>query len=104
MKSIAKKIIVFSMVGLMQVGLFATVAEAASPRQPERPRYEQRHDHQRQEREKEKQRKIKQENERHEKEMKRRPFESQRKWKERQRIEIERHKRAIHEIMKMGHR
>ncbi len=104
MKISAKKIVVYSMVGLMQVGLFASVAEAASPRHPEPPRYEQRYDHQRQEREREKERKIKQENERHEKEMKRRPFESQKKWHERQRNENERHKRAMYEIMKMGRR
>lgn len=41
MKSIAKKVMIYSMLGLMQVGLFATVA-SASPKIEEPPRIEKR--------------------------------------------------------------
>lgn len=104
MKKLTKKLIIFSMVGLMQVGLFATAAEAAAPRPDDPPGFEQRDEHRHQGMEKEKHRRIHEENERHEKEMKRRPFESKQHWHERQRQENERHERAIHEIMEMGHR
>nr|WP_092067600.1 hypothetical protein [Dendrosporobacter quercicolus]NSL46674.1 hypothetical protein [Dendrosporobacter quercicolus DSM 1736]SDL59846.1 hypothetical protein SAMN04488502_101311 [Dendrosporobacter quercicolus] len=43
MRSIAKKIMICSLLGLMQVGLIATVA-AASPKVDEPPRIEQRND------------------------------------------------------------
>lgn len=103
-KRVAKKVIICSLVGLLQVGLFATAAEAAPPRPFEPPRYEHRHDHERRDFEKEKKRRIQEENKRHEHNMKRLPFESKKKWHERQKKEIERHKRAIHEIMRMKFR
>ncbi|MDF2568848.1 MAG: hypothetical protein K0R55_452 [Sporomusa sp.] len=105
MKSVVKKVIIFSMVGLMQVGFLASAAEAAVPqRHGEPPRYEQRNDHHQREMEKQKEHKIREENARHEKEMKRRPFESNRKWHDRQQKENERHERAIHEILHIGRR
>jgi hypothetical protein len=102
MDSMIKKTIVYSMVGLMQFGFFATVAEA-SPRQAEVSHYENRHDYHQRQLERERNHRLHEENERHEHEMRRRPFESRRAWHERQQREIERHRRAIHEIMRMGH-
>ena len=102
MNGLVKKTIIYSMVGLMQVGLFATVAEA-SPRLVEMSRYEDRHDHHRRDIEREKEHRLREENRRHEHEMRRRPFESRRAWHERQQREIERHRRAVHDIMRMGH-
>ncbi|SDE01041.1 hypothetical protein [Sporomusa acidovorans] len=104
MKKLAKKLIIFSMVGLMQVGMFASVAAAAPPRPNDPSGFEQRDEHHHRDLEREKQRRIREENERHEKEMKRRPFESKQHWHERQKREIQRHERAIHEIMEMGRR
>ena len=107
MKIVARKIIIYSMLGLMQVGMLSSVA-AASPRQGEPPRFEQRYehrdDHQQRDLEKEKQQRLHEENKRHEQEMKRHPFESKKQWHERQKHENERHERAIHEIMEMRHR
>lgn len=102
MKKLAKKLIIFSMVGLMQVGMFASAAEAAAPRPDDPSGFEQRDEHHH--RDMERERRIREENERHEKEMKRRPHESKQHWHERQKHEMERHERAIHEIMEMGHR
>jgi len=103
MKIVAKKVIIYSMLGLMQLGMFSSVA-AASPRQEEPPRFEQRNDHQQRDLEKEKEQRLHEENKRHEQEMKRHPFESKKQWHERQKQENERHERAIHEIMEMRHR
>ncbi len=100
MKSIAKKIMIYSMVGIMQVGLGATVV-AASPLHiddslriiqldsgdyPENYRQSEHDERQRQE------------NERHEREMRRHHGESYRDWHERQRIENERHEHALRDI------
>ncbi len=101
MKNVAKKLIIFSMAGLMQIGMFASAVEAAPARHDDPPGYEQRDEHHQRDREKE--RRIQAENKRHEHEMKRRPHESKRNWHERQKHEIERHEKAIHDIMEMGH-
>lgn len=99
MKSMAKRVLIYSMVALMQVGLFATVAEAApQPEELQRFEYEHQRDHH-PDWERERNHRIHEENRRHEREMRRRPFESRREWRERQRHEIERHERAIHRIM-----
>ncbi|WP_371380781.1 hypothetical protein [Sporomusa aerivorans] len=104
MRKIVKNLVVFSMVGLMQVGLFASAAEAAAPRPGDPPGYEHRNDQHQRDIEKEKERRIQEENRRHEHEMKRRPHESKRDWHERQEREKERHERAIYEIMHRGPR
>ncbi len=120
MNILVKKTIVYSLAGIMQFGLFATVAEASalynadSQRivqldrhdRRDRDRYERdRHERERYERERrrEQNERLRRENERHEHEMKRRPFESRRAWQDRQKREIERHKRAVYEIMRMLH-
>lgn len=95
MKSIAKKVIIYSMVGIMQLGFGASVIEASpgSDYQPYGQRYEDRdhdHDHYRdRERRREHDERLRRENERHEREMRRRHHESEREWRERQ--ERERH-------------
>lgn len=87
MKIVAKKVIIYSMLGLMQVGMFSSVA-AASPRHEEPPRFEQRNDQHQRDMERERAHKIQEENKRHEKEMKRYPFESKKHWRERQKHEM----------------
>ncbi len=89
MKNTVKKIMIYAMVGLMQVGLGTAVA-AASPLyndgSPRLVQLDDRHDRERQE------------NERHEREMRRRDHESEREWHERQRQENERHNNTMNEI------
>lgn len=96
MNSILKKVTVFSMIGLMQVGLGVAVIEA-SPAQHDPHRFEQR-DNDRHRQEQERNHRIKAENERHEREMKRRPHESKKDWHQRQKQEKERHQKAIRDI------
>lgn len=104
MKMVAKKVILYTMVGLLQVGLFSSVAAAASgpihndnsPRLAHFDR-DDRHDRDDDKKRKYEERK-REENERHEREMKRRPHESEREWRERQKQEKERHDRALREI------
>jgi isoaspartyl peptidase/L-asparaginase-like protein (Ntn-hydrolase superfamily) len=87
-KNIAKKIIIYSMVGIMQVGLGASVIEA-SPRHNDN-RYEHRYesrDH-----------RIHAEMERHEREMARRDREEEWQWRERQEREKEHHEEVMRTI------
>nr|WP_245867344.1 hypothetical protein [Sporomusa silvacetica] len=100
------------MLGLMQVGMFSSVAAAAPGplhnNNSQRIAYLDRHDgHDNRDNDWRRQHdeKLKKEKERHEKEMKRYPFESKKHWHERQKHENERHERAIHDlIMEMRHR
>ena len=104
MKSVAKKVAIYTMVGLLQVGLFSSVAAAASGpvhndnshRQTYLDR-DDRHDRNDDRKRMHDERK-REENERHEREMKRRPHESDREWRERQEQEKERHNNALREI------
>jgi len=102
MKNIIKKIAIFSMVGMMQLGLGISAIEASPLHDNSAPMQQQynreqgpqegkRFEHGAQERERA-------ENERHEREMKRRPHETRKQWHERQIHENERHERALHEI------
>lgn len=115
MKNIMKKIMIFSLVGIMQVGLGATVIEA-SPRdydermehhdnrdhhwQEEHERHEwERHERERHERfERERHHREEVENRRHEEEMHRHWGENYYAWLERQRFENERHDEAMRRI------
>jgi len=91
MKSIAKKIVIFSMIGLMQVGLGASVIEA-SPRQDDRnQKYEQRD----KDRDKNRDRRIREEQARYEREMQRRENEREQDWKERQQREKANHEEVM---------
>ncbi|MBU2702249.1 biopolymer transport protein ExbB/TolQ [Sporomusaceae bacterium BoRhaA] len=83
MRKVVKKIIIYSMVGMMQIGLGATVLEASPWHNDDSQRIVQLDDRQQQE------------NERHEWEMRRHHHESVREWHERQCRENERHERYI---------
>lgn len=110
MNSLVKKTVVYSLVGILQSGLFATVAEASalynsnSQQIVQLGRHDRhdrdRHDRERYERERRREHKerLRRENERHEREMRRRKHESERAWRERQRHEKERHDRHLREI------
>lgn len=88
MKSIAKKIVIYSMIGIMQVGLGASVIEAS-------PRHHNNHHEQRYE---DRQHRIQEENRRHEREMMRRAHEDERHWRERQDREKAHHEEVMRTI------
>lgn len=100
MNNITKKMMIYSLAGLMQVGLGAAVIEA-SPLQNEGPQKivqmdgEDHHDNARQRDHDDRQR---QENERHDREMQRHDNESDRDWHDRQNNENQRHDNTMHEI------
>ena len=112
MKTIAKKTIIYSMVGIMQIGLVATVAEAATINNGSPSRVvllDSHHDRDRdgdkdrdhdrdRERQREHDRRMKAEKERHDREMRRHHGEGEREWHERQERERERHDREMREI------
>lgn len=108
MKVVAKKVVVYSMLGLMQVGMLSSTAVAAQsllhnndPQQiVQLDRRDRDHDRDRYERERRREHdeRMRRENERHEREMRRRHHESEREWRERQRRENERHDHEMHEI------
>lgn len=109
MKSIVKKVAIFSMIGIMQVAFSASVMEASplhndpSPMQERFDRHDQRQDwHERERFERERRERM--ENQRHEREMKRRPHESRREWRERQQHENQRHERELRMIRDHGRR
>lgn len=100
MNSVVKKTIVFSMIGIMQIGWGAAVTEAsplftgnAQQRiiQVDRP-------HGDNDRQREHDERMRKENERHEREMKRRPHESDRDWHDRRERENKRHDQQLREI------
>lgn len=103
MNELIKKTIVYSMVGIMQVGLFAVVAEASplyndgSQQIIQLDRHD-RHGYSDHERRRLHDERMRRENERHEREMRRRHHESEREWRHRQRHENERHERALRDI------
>ena len=110
MKKLAKKILVYSLAGIMQVGLGVTTATVieASPIYNDGPQrivqlderdyhdHERERDHERRQREHDE--RQREENRRHEREMRRHDHESEREWHERQREENERHDNTMHEI------
>jgi len=105
MNNVVKKMVIFSMIGIIQIGSSASLLEASPlhneliPQQQGGDRHD-RHDQDQDRRERER---I--ENERHEREMKRRPNENDREWHERQRHEKERHeenlRRIAHDILEL---
>jgi hypothetical protein len=100
MKSLAKKIMIYSLAGIMQVGLGATVVAASSLHIDDSQRIVQLDsgDYPDNDRQRERVERRRQENERHEREMRRRDHESEREWHERQREENERHDNTMNEI------
>lgn len=97
MKDIVKKIAIFSMVGMMQLGLGATVIEA-SPLHNDSMPMQQQYDREQGPHEGDRFEQERHERERHEEEMKRHSHEDERAWHERQRHENERHERELHGI------
>jgi len=86
-KGVVKKVAIFSMLGIMQIGLGASVIEASSLHNP-LPMQQEDDDQDRNEA-----KRI--ENERHERAMERRANESEREWNERQSRENERHEKRL---------
>jgi membrane protein involved in colicin uptake len=101
MKNVVKKITIFSMVGLMQIGFGASVIEA-SPLHIDDSSQQfvqlDGRDHHDNERRREHDRRQREENARHEREMRRRHHESEREWHQRQERERQRHENTMHEI------
>ena len=97
----AKKIIVYSLVGILQFGLGAATLEASPRHDGHGPgqRYEQHRNDHRNDRERERERRLKLEKARHEREMMRRQHESEWAWRDRQRAENERHDRIVKDIV-----
>lgn len=110
MNRVVKKVAIYSMVGIMQIGFGASVIEASplynnppvsayghNQDRHERDRMErERHERERMERERHERERI--ENERHRREMQRRRHESEREWRERQERENQRHDNTMNEI------
>ena len=100
MKNLTKKIMVFSMVGMIQIGFGAAVLEASPLHNDDSHRFVQfddRHDDDswRQQNHDER---LRKENERHEREMKRRHHESEQEWHERQERENQQHEDNLREV------
>jgi ABC-type nickel/cobalt efflux system permease component RcnA len=95
-----KKVVIYLMVGILQVGLFTTVAAASplfndnSQRVVQLDRHD-RHDRHDNERRRNHDERLRRENDRHEREMRRHHHESEREYRERQRHERERHEREL---------
>jgi len=91
MSNITKKILIYAIVGALQIGLSVSVIEASPPYQGVASVQQQDDDQERREAERF-------ENERHERAMERHPGESDAQWEERQNIENERHRRNLERI------
>lgn len=105
MKNLTKKIMIFSMVGMIQVGFGAAVLEASPLHNNDSHRFVQsddrhdKHDREyRQHRQHEHDERLRKENERHHHEMERRHHESRRAWHERQEKEKQQHEDNLREI------
>jgi ABC-type Zn2+ transport system substrate-binding protein/surface adhesin len=100
MKNIVKKVAIYSMVGIMQIGFGASVIEASPLHNDGSQRIVQLDDgdHHDNERQREHDRRHREENERHEREMRRHHHESEREWHERQERENQRHDNTMNEI------
>lgn len=103
MKIVAKKGIIYSMLALMPVSMFPSVAAAAPAQFDSSQQIVQldRHDHH-DRRDNDRRRihdeRMRRENDRHEREMRRRHNEGRREWRERQERERERHDRELRTI------
>jgi len=102
LRNITKKIIVFSMIGIIQTGFGAAVLEASPMDFNNRQdvRLDDRHDGHDGDRDRqvEHDRRMREENERHEREMRRHDNESDADWQDRQNRENDRHNNALNDI------
>ncbi|VBB06932.1 Hypothetical protein LUCI_2174 [Lucifera butyrica] len=100
MKSIVKKLVIYSMAGIMQISFGAGIASASpifiGPQQIVR--LDEGPHNRDNDRQREHDRRMQEENERHEREMQRRRGESDREWHERQERERHRHDEALNQI------
>jgi hypothetical protein len=88
-KSIVKKVFIYSMVGIMQLGIGASVIEA-SPKH-----YDNQHDQRYKAHYKSRDQRIREERQRYECEIQRRHYENEREWRERQQREKEHHEEIM---------
>lgn len=104
MKKLVKKIVVLSMVGVIQIGFGASAIEASPLHNASVTMLDNRH-HDRYEREHKRHERERIENERHEHAMERRHHESYHEWRERQHYENRRHdenmRRIAHDILEL---
>ncbi|WP_371363768.1 hypothetical protein SRRS_46540 [Sporomusa rhizae] len=100
MKIVAKKGIIYSMLALMPVSMFPSVAAAAPAQFDNSQQIVQldRHDRHDNDRRRIHDERMRRENDRHEREMRRRHNEGRREWRERQERERERHDRELRTI------
>lgn len=100
MKNVVKKMAVFSMIGMMQIGFGASVIEASPLHNDDSQRIIEldRRDHYDNDRQRDHDRREREENRRHEREMQRRHHESEREWHDRQEREKQRHENTRNEI------
>lgn len=95
MKSLAKKVVAYTMVGLFSLGIGTGVIEASPRDHDNRGQQQKRYT---QERRDDRQARRDVEVRRHEREMQRRNNENYHAWQERQRLENERHENAMKEL------
>ncbi|MDU2063651.1 MAG: hypothetical protein E6713_02325 [Sporomusaceae bacterium] len=101
MKRVGKKIMIYSLVGMMQIGWGVSVLEASPLTQENRSviqlddRHHMEREREHEERQREHDRRMREEQKRHEHEMRRHPHESEREWHRRQEQERERHEREM---------
>lgn len=99
MKNIARKLIIYSMIGVMQLGFGAAVIEASPAYNKSAQRMVQLDDRdQHHDRQQEHDRRYQEENRRHEQEMRRHHNENMRDWYARQARENDRHNNELNEI------
>lgn len=100
MKNLFKKITIFSMLGMMQLGFGASVIEASPLHSDDSRQIVQldRRDHHDNDRQRNHDRQEREENKRHEREMRRHHRESERDWHDRQEREKQRHNNRNDEI------
>jgi membrane protein involved in colicin uptake len=96
MKNIVKKLAIYSMIGIMQVGFGASIV-SASPIHSQKIVQVGYHHHDN-DRQREHDDRLRKENQRHDREMRRRAHESEREWHQRQERERERHDRELRDI------
>jgi len=103
MRSITKKMMIYSLAGMLQLGFGASIIEASPLHNVNLP-VGQQYDQYAQRgpgpnpNERDRHEKERAENQRHEHEMKRRPHESEKAWQKRQKKEIQRHEKALRQI------
>jgi membrane protein involved in colicin uptake len=101
-KSIVKKAVIYSMIGIIQLGLGASVIEASPLHNdftiPQQYNSQDQNRHESRDNDQDRQERVRAENKKHEQEMKQRPNENKKHWNERQKQEKERHDKELRNI------